>query len=256
MLTRINGLEIYYQEEGRGRPVVLLHGWGVSSQSLAGVTARLAADFRVLSVDLPGFGWSQAPAEAWGTQEYAELVLRFLDERGASSIALLGHSFGGRVAIRLSAHRPERVSRLVLVASAGVRLPRSLAVRAKIAATRLVGRVLAFPGWGPTGERLLRRWRDRMGSRDYRAAGVMRPTLVRVVNEDLTPMLPQIQAPTLLLWGDRDSEVPRPAVEILAARIPRARLTVFPGAGHFPFQDAPEEFQRCLTDFLREADPC
>jgi pimeloyl-ACP methyl ester carboxylesterase len=69
-------------------------------------------------------------------------------------------------------------------------------------------------------------------------------------------MLPEIQAPTLLVWGDRDEEVPRPGVETMAARIPRARLVVFPGAGHFPFQDAPEEFQRCLTEFLREADPC
>jgi len=255
-LTRINGLEIYYQEEGQGRPLVLLHGWGVSSQSLAGVAARLATEFRVLSVDLPGFGWSQAPAEAWGIEQYAGLVRHLLDERGVASVVLLGHSFGGRIAVRLAAQWPARVSRLVLVAGAGVRLRRSLTVRAKVAATRLVGRVLAFPGWGPLGERPLQRWRDRMGSRDYRAAGAMRPTLVRVVNEDLTPMLPEIQAPTLLVWGDRDEEVPRPGVETMAARIPRARLVVFPGAGHFPFQDAPEEFQRCLTEFLREADPC
>lgn len=255
MLTRINGLEIYYHEEGQGRPFVLLHGWGVSSQSLAGVAARLATEFRVLSVDLPGFGWSQAPAEAWGTEQYADLVRHFLDERGVAKVVLLGHSFGGRVAIFLAARHPARVSRLVLVASAGVRLRRTLAVRARIASTRFARRILAFPGWGPLGERLLRRWQDRMGSRDYRAAGAMRPTLVRLVNEDLAPLLPLIQAPTLVLWGDRDGEVPRPAMEIMAARIPRARLAVFPEAGHFPFQDKPEEFERCLVGFLRE-DPC
>jgi len=255
-LTRIHGLEIYYQEEGQGHPLVLLHGWGVSSQSLAGVAARLATEFRVLSVDLPGFGWSQAPAEAWGIEQYADLVRHLLDERGLASVVMLGHSFGGRIAIFLAARHPERVSRLILVASAGVRLRRSLAVRASIGTTRLVRRILAFPGWGPLGERLLRRWQDRVGSRDYRAAGAMRPTLVRVVNEDLTPMLPLIQAPTLLLWGDRDDEVPRPAVEIMAAQIPGARLAVFPGAGHFPFQDAPEEFQRRLAEFLRGEDRC
>ena len=111
-----------------------------------------------------------------------------------------------------------------------------------------------MPCWGSLGERLLSRWRDRVGSRDYRAAGRMRPTLVRVVNEDLTPLLPMVQAPALLLWGDQDHEVGRHAMEIMAAKIPRARLMVFPGAGHFPFQDAPDEFRRGLTEFLQRED--
>jgi len=91
-----------------------------------------------------------------------------------------------------------------------------------------------------------------VGSRDYLAAGPLRPTLVKVVNEDLTSMLAMVQAPTLLLWGDQDQEVRRPAVEVMAAKIPRARLTVFPGAGHFPFQDAPENFCEAVLAFLRE----
>jgi pimeloyl-ACP methyl ester carboxylesterase len=93
-----------------------------------------------------------------------------------------------------------------------------------------------------------------VGSPDYRAAGRMRPTLVRVVNEDLTPLLPMVQASVLLLWGDQDHEVGRHAMEIMAAKIPRARLMVFPGAGHFPFQDAPDEFRRGLTEFLQRED--
>jgi pimeloyl-ACP methyl ester carboxylesterase len=256
VLTKINGLDTYYQDEGQGEPVVLLHGWGVSSQSLVGVASSLAARFRVLSVDLPGFGWSRAPADAWGTAQYADHIRQLLDALGLSRVALLGHSFGGRVAISLAAQHPARASRLILVASAGVRPRQTRAVRAKVAATKLLRRVVTLPGWGRLGERILRRWQDRMGSRDYRAAGAMRPTLVRVVNEDLVPMLPLIQAPTLLLWGDQDREVRRPAVDTMAARIPGARLVVFPGAGHFPFQDAPEEFQRHLTGFLRSEDRC
>ena len=97
---------------------------------------------------------------------------------------------------------------------------------------------------------------DRFGSRDYRAAGKMRPTLVKVVNEDLTPLLPAVQAPTLILWGDQDQEVPRSAMEIMAARIPRARLVVFEGAGHFPFLDMPEEFCETVKGFLRAGGSC
>lgn len=253
-MTRLNGLDTYYQDEGQGEPVVLLHGWGVSSQSLARVASSLATAYRVLSIDLPGFGWSRAPANAWGAVQYADHVRALLDALGLDRVALLGHSFGGRIAIVLAVQHPVRVARLILVASAGVRTRPSIRVRAKIAATKLVRRVLTLPGWGRVGERVLRRWQDRMGSRDYRAAGAMRPTLVKVVNEDLTPMLPMIQAPTLLLWGDQDQEVRRPAVETMAERIPGARLVVFPGAGHFPFQDAPEEFHRRLTEFLRGGD--
>ena len=94
------------------------------------------------------------------------------------------------------------------------------------------------------------RWQAKVGSRDYLAAGRLRPTFVKVVNEDLTPVLALIRAPTLLLWGDQDQEVRRPAVDVMAARIPGARLHVFPGAGHFPFQDAPEVFCRAVREFL------
>jgi pimeloyl-ACP methyl ester carboxylesterase len=254
VLIRIGGLDTYCDLKGQGDPVVLLHGWGSSSQSLAGVAASLLGAFRVLSVDLPGFGWSQAPPEAWGTEEYTAHLLGLLEQTGIGRAAFLGHSFGGRIAITLAARHPERVSRLVLVASSGIRPKRSLRLRLTVAATKLLSRVLAMPCWGSGGERLLSRWRDRVGSRDYRAAGRMRPTLVRLVNEDITPLLPMIQAPTMLVWGDRDQEVGRVATETLAAQIPRARLVVFPGAGHFPFQDDPDEFCRRLTGFLQGED--
>jgi pimeloyl-ACP methyl ester carboxylesterase len=119
-----------------------------------------------------------------------------------------------------------------------------------VATAKLVKRLFSLPGWGGVGQRIIATVSGRVGSRDYRAAGRMRPILVKVVNEDLTPILSAIQAPTLILWGDRDQDVPRSAMETMAAKIPRARLVVFAGAGHFPFLDAPEEFRRSLSDFL------
>jgi pimeloyl-ACP methyl ester carboxylesterase len=251
VLIQIQGLDTFYQVEGQGEPVVLLHGWGASSQSLGRIATCLLPTFRVVSVDLPGFGWSQAPPEAWGTADYARHVQDFLDEIGVTQAAILGHSNGGRIAIHIAAHVPARVSRLVLVASAGIRPKRGLRYHLRVGITKGLGRLAALPGLGGVGERLLSRWRAKVGSRDYRAAGRLRPTLVKVVNEDLTPILPRVEAPTLLLWGDRDEEVRRPAMEVMAASIPRARLVVLPGAGHFPFQDAPEVFCHTLMSFLR-----
>jgi len=250
VLLRINGLETYYAAEGQGDPIVLLHGWGSSSQSLAPLCGALAGTFRVLAVDLPGFGWSQPPPAAWGTQEYANHLARIMQEIGIGRAALVGHSFGGRVAIALAASQPARVSRLVLMASAGIRPPREAGYYLRVGIAKLVKHIFSLPGWGATGQRIIAKWFARVGSRDYRTAGAMRPTLVKVVNEDLTPLLPAIQAPTLILWGDRDQEVPRSAMETMATRIPRSRLVVFAGAGHFPFLDAPEEFCRTLREFL------
>ena len=251
MLLRINGLQSYFTEEGRGDPVVLLHGWGTSSQSLAPLCGDLADAYRVLAVDLPGFGWSQAPPVAWGTADYAEHLRRLLEQAGIERAALIGHSFGGRIAISLAATRPAGVSRLVLVASAGIRPPRRAGIHVRVTTAKLARWFFSLPGWGRTGQRIIAKVYGRFGSRDYRAAGLMRPTFVKVVNEDLTPLLPSIQVPTLIVWGDQDQEVPRSAMEIMAARIPQARLVVFEGAGHFPFLDAPEEFGRTLKAFLQ-----
>jgi pimeloyl-ACP methyl ester carboxylesterase len=250
-LARINGLETYYAAEGQGAPVVLLHGWGTSSQSLTPLCEDLATTFHVLAVDLPGFGWSQPPPSAWGTQEYAGHILRLMQATGIDRAALVGHSFGGRVAIALAAVEPRRISRLVLVASAGVRRPRGPGYYLRVATAKLIKRFFSLPGWGATGQRFIAKVSGRIGSRDYRAAGTMRPTLVRLVNEDLTPILPAIQAPTLILWGDRDQEVPRSAMETMATKIPQSRLVVISGAGHFPFLDAREEFGRTVREFLQ-----
>ena len=251
MLLRINGLETHFTEAGRGDPVVLLHGWGTSSESLTPLCEALADSFRVLAVDLPGFGWSQAPPVAWGTADYATHVERLMQAVGLEAAALVGHSFGGRIAIVLAAKQLVQVSRLVLVASSGIRPRRRAGYYFRVGAVKLARWVFSPPGWGATGRRMISKMSNRFGSRDYRAAGPMRPTLVKVVNEDLSPLLPAVQAPTLLLWGDQDREVPRSAMEIMATRIPHARLHVFAGAGHFPFLDMPEQFCDTVKAFLR-----
>jgi len=254
VLIRVDGLDTFYQVDGRGAPVVLLHGWGVSGQSLEAVAVSLADGFRVLRLDLPGFGWSQAPPEAWGTAAYAAHVAATLDALQIGRAAMVGHSFGGRIAIQLAVTEPARAARLILVASAGVRPRRGLRQRLRVGITKLLRGLAALPAIGGVIEPVRARWVARVGSRDYRAAGRMRPTLVKVVNEDLTPVLPRVEAPTLILWGDRDQEVGREAMDVMVSRIPGARFVVFAGAGHFPFQDAPMEFCRTLRGFLAEGE--
>jgi pimeloyl-ACP methyl ester carboxylesterase len=228
----------------------LLHGWGASAESLGGIAKTLENQFQVFAIDLPGFGWTPPPPAAWGTREYAAHVEAFMGSNGIHSPNLLGHSFGGRIALALAAQSPHRVRRLVLVASAGIRANLRPRYYLKIGAAKLAKRVFSFPIWGRLGERILSMVHRRVGSRDYRNAGQMRRTLVRVVNEDLRDILSFVQAPTLIIWGDRDLEVSRSSMEIIAGGIRGSQLETMEGAGHFPFVDMPERFGKLVRDFL------
>jgi pimeloyl-ACP methyl ester carboxylesterase len=250
VLVRVNDLETHYTRRGEGSPVILLHGWGVSGESLNGVAKALAERCLVLTIDLPGFGWSAAPPTAWGTRDYAAHLDRFMECAMLPSASVLGHSFGGRVALALAAWYPHRVRKLVLVASAGIRPRRGPGYYLKIMAAKLARRCASFPIFGRVGPRIASGLVDWAGSRDYRRAGRMRATLVKLVNEDMRSLLSSIRAPALIVWGDRDRDVPRSAMEIMARGIAGARLEVLEGAGHFPFVDMPDRFAHLVKGFL------
>jgi pimeloyl-ACP methyl ester carboxylesterase len=217
---------------------------------LNGVARALEDRFRVLTIDLPGFGWSGTPLTAWGTREYAAHLDRFMECARLPSASVLGHSFGGRVALALAAWYPHRVRDLVLVASAGIRPRRGPGYYLKIGAAKLAKRCVSLPLFGRVGSRIASGFVDWAGSRDYRRAGRMRATLVKLVNEDVRDLLSSIRAPALIIWGDRDRDVPRSSMEIMARGIGGARLEVLEGAGHFPFVDMPDRFAHLVRGFL------
>lgn len=250
MLIRVDDLDTHFIVWGEGRPVVLLHGWGTSAESLSVVAKALEDRSRVYALDLPGFGWTPSAATTWGTWEYASYVGTFMDRVGIPTADLIGHSFGGRIALVLAAQRPDRVRRLVLVASAGIRPRRGLLYRVKVGSVKLAKRFFSPPLWGRLGERIVAELYRRIGSRDYRNAGPMRATLVKVVGEDLRTLLSSIRVPTLIIWGDRDQEVPFSSMEVMVRGIQGSRLEVFEGAGHFPFIDRPDRFGQVVREFL------
>jgi pimeloyl-ACP methyl ester carboxylesterase len=237
---------------GQGPPVLLLHGWGGAIESFAPVLDDLHRSYRVAAFDLPGFGKSSLPPSAWGSADYAHLTLKVMEHLQLYRPHLIGHSFGGQVSIRLAATAPERVGKLVLVCSAGIRTPPALATRLKRVAARL-GKALEAHG-GRIGEKLRGAIYRRVQSRDYANAGPLRPTLVRVITEDLTPLLPLIHSPTLLVWGAQDRDVPLSAAQAMARLIPSAQLVVFENAGHFAYLDHFDRFRLLVGRFLRKPD--
>jgi pimeloyl-ACP methyl ester carboxylesterase len=240
------------QMGGHGPPVLLLHGWGGAIESFTPVLDDLHRSYTVAAFDLPGFGQSSLPPSAWGSADYAHLTLKVMEHLKLDRPHLIGHSFGGQVSIRLAATAPERAGKLVLVCSAGIRTPPALATRLKRMAARLGKSLAAHGGW--IGEKLRAEIYRRVQSQDYANAGPLRPTLVRVLTEDLTPLLPMIQSPTLLVWGAQDRDVPLSAAQVMARLIPSAQLVVFENAGHFVYLDQFNRFRLLVGRFLREPD--
>jgi pimeloyl-ACP methyl ester carboxylesterase len=232
-------------------PIVVLHGWGAHIEAVAPILAALDGAADLVALDLPGFGESEPPPEAWDTDAYARFVLDFLDHLDVPRAHLIGHSHGGRVSIAIAADHPERVGRLLLVDAAGIPPKRGWRYRRRVAVAKL-GRLAGKLGGAP-GRRLQERMRARVASRDYlEAPEAMRGTFRAVIAADLRDRLPRIGAPTLLVWGERDDDTPVWMGQRMEELIPDAGLVVLDGAGHYSYADSPGQFGAVARRFLLE----
>ncbi|MGH9082422.1 MAG: alpha/beta fold hydrolase [Acidimicrobiales bacterium] len=246
MLRTFAGGHLFGTRTGTASPVVLaLHGWARTHRDFDAVLAppgRPPVD--AVAVDLPGFGATPPPDVAWGSPAYAEVVAEVVAEM-AGPVVVVGHSFGGRVAVHLAAARPDLVRALVLT---GVPLLRT---RPASRPARRFRAVRALHRAGLVGEERMEGARRRFGSADYAAAqGTMRAVLVETAGESYEQQLDAIGCPVALVWGDDDATVPVAVAEAVAGRLRDARLTVLPGAGHLVPLTAPDALravvERCL----------
>ena len=247
MFTEIDNLKIAYQVEGTGTPVVLLHGWGGEANSFRPVFDQLSRSHQVYALDLPGFGLSEIPPTAWDASDYAKFVSAFFYERNINKAHLIGHSYGGRISIVMAAEEPEKVDKLILVDSAGIIPPRTAKYYMRISLAK-IGHLMRH--CGTLGDRLADGIAQRVGSKDYREAGPMRATMVKSVNQNLRPLLPKIQASTLLIWGENDTDTPISYGRIMEEEIPDAGLVILKDAGHFSYLDQLPQFCEIVGNFL------
>ncbi len=251
--ARVDGLRLAYRVDGPedAPPVIVLHGWGANKETVTSIQACLRGSYRTIALDLPGFGASDPPPEPWGTPQYAALVRSFMAHLGITKASFIGHSFGGKTSIIVAATYPELVDRLVLIDASGIRPKRGVSYYARVYGFKTARRLLATPVLaGPLGGPLRQRFDAQFGSDDYRHAGSMRGTLVRVVNEDLRGLLPRIAASTLLIWGEHDDATPLSDGQLMERLIPDAGLVVFPGAGHYAYAEDLGRFARVVGHFL------
>lgn len=266
--VRIEGVRIHWAEAGTGSslpPVVLLHGLNNSHLSWSRVAARLATDRRVLEVDLPGHGASERADVSYRLAWYARVIARWMEAVGLESVDVVGHSFGGGVAQMLLLECPERVRRLVLVASGG--LGKGVALWLRLASLPHVVEWLGQP-FMAIGTRLaLRGARQGVTRRDVQDLirfntqagsarafarsvrdvinwrGQRRSFLHRAGEVDRLP-------PMLVVWGDRDALIPMEHGKSFAALLEGVVFETFEDAGHYLHNEQPERFVRSVRAFL------
>ena len=250
MTFKYKDIEININVAGEGSPVLLLHGWGCSNEIFKQIQAVLATSYKTYNFDFPGFGKSDEPTEVWGTEEYTRMVEQFVKENHIERPALVGHSFGGRISI-IFASRNE-TSRVVLVDAAGIKPKRPFKYYWKVYTFKTMKWLCNTFLPKKTAQDIIDKRRKGAGSSDYNnASPKMRAILSKVVNEDLTPLLPKIKAPTLLFWGNMDTATPLSDAKKMEKLIPDAGLVVAHGTGHFSFLENPGLFTAVMKNFFK-----
>ena len=254
MRISIDGYKVEYKITGDGpETLVILQGWGTNLELYDSVAAMVSDRYRVVQLDLPGFGASDEPREPWSVDDFGDFFLKFLKELSIDRTSLLGHSYGGRVIIKLAAREdlPLQIEKIVLVDSAGIMPKRSNDQKFRVWKYKFLKKLAALRISQALCPELIEDWRSRQGSEDYRnATPVMRACLVIAVNEDLQEQLKRIRQDTLLIWGDKDTATPISDAKRMDELIPESGLAVIPGTGHYCFLEQPETFRLILRAYL------
>jgi len=245
----VDDIDTQYKDTGSGPVVLLLHGWDGSAFSFDSLVSELK-DRRFISLSFPGFGKSETPTNPWGVAEYAKFLTVFLKKLNISEIDIIvAHSFGGRVAIKAVATNLLLPKKLVLIGAAGVS-QKTFFQHFISVATRIGKLAVAIIPVASVRRRLKSIASRTVGSEDYRNAGSLQDTFVKVVNEDLKRDASKIKIPTLLIWGDQDRQTPLSDARTLQSCIQRSQLKIIEDADHFVFATEVKRVADMINTFL------
>lgn len=245
---QIKGLNIYYEVKGnKKQSVILLHGWGQNTTMMQAIQEGLHPYFTVYNLDFPGFGKSDALQQAWSTIDYTDFLAKFIKALNIQNPILIGHSFGCRIALRYASQYP--VYKMVLTGAAGLKPKRGFDYYVKVTTYKLLKQIFKLPFLAKYKESM----QSKFGSTDYKnASPILRETLVKVVNEDIKPLLKDIQAETLLVFGSHDQATPLWMGKVMEKTMPNATLIVFEQDDHYAYFHQTQRFNLVLEAFLKE----
>jgi pimeloyl-ACP methyl ester carboxylesterase len=264
----IDGVRLHYQDKGVGTPLILLHGFSSSTYSWKDVFEPLAKNYRVIAVDLKGFGFSGKPDGDYTRRAQAILVAHLLDYLKIDKAWLVGNSMGGEVSLNFALQNPQRVAGLILIDSAGVSVPGGNSLAPGYARVPFVGPVLI--ALALTSDRLVRQgleksFYDDAKITDERVASYYRPLKTRggqlaalrartqagqfPIEQDLN----KISVPALIIWGAEDALIPIEAGRKMNSLIKGSKLVIVDRCGHVPQEELPERVFDEMTKFIEES---
>lgn len=249
-----DNLSVNLIDKGQGDTIVLLHGWGARADIYMSIINLLSSKYRIIAPDLPGFGKTTEPSFAYDVKDYVDFVLLMLKELGISKASFIGHSHGGRCIIEMASRSDLKIEidKIVLIDSAGIRPKLSFSKQIRIATYKSLKKIVTMPLVAKKHPDLLDKLKKKFGSADYsNSSEIMRQSMVKVVNSDFTDRLHLIKAPTLLIWGDKDTATPIEHAHIMQKKIPDAGLVTIKNGTHFSFADDFALTSRVLSSFFK-----
>lgn len=225
---------------------LILHGWGSKAERWLTVGKVLTKNgYQVIIPDLPGFGESEKPASAWNTEDYSLFVESLVKTLNLNRFFLLGHSFGGSVAIKYAIKSPQKIKKLFLVASAGLRRPSFK--KTFLNKISKLFKLFSFLPFYPLIRKIFYRFIVRKS--DYLSTeGVMKDTFLKVLQDDLSEIISKIQIPTVIIWGEKDDIVPLKDAYFLKNRIQNSKLEIIPNGDHCLEQKSVETLSQKILE--------
>ncbi len=226
MQVKIKDWNINYEVEGDGEPIIFLHGWLTDLESMRPLTINLVKKFKVYLVDVVGFGKSDLPEEPLNSQDFAEFLKEFMEKLKIENPVLIGHSNGGRIIINAVGKKLVKAKKIVLIDSAGIKPHHTTSYYIKVGVYKIGKLFLNLLPNTKGVKEFKERLRNNVGSSDYKASPtVLKETMKIILREDVKDILPNINVPTLLIWGSLDTATPISDAKTMEKLIPNCRIS-------------------------------
>jgi len=234
------------------RLLFILPGWKERSISFSKLSSLLKAkNIKVKIINFPFFYGKEGHISPLRLQDFAEFVLREI-KKGERKVSIFGHSFGGRVAIKIASHHPEKVDKLILCDAAGIKR-RSLKKITFWFLAKIGGAIFSLPLFRRRSSEARDFLYKLARERDYlKTKGALKETFRNIIGEDLTPLLPKIKAKTLIIWGKNDKTTPLKDGQLMERLISNSRLVILENTGHNPHRENSERLAEEILKFLKE----
>lgn len=252
MQVKVKDWNIYYETLGEGNPIILLHGWLTTLETMRPLANNLSKNFKVYLVDVIGFGKSDIPENPLNSNDFGNFLEEFVKNLNIENPILIGHSNGGRIILNAVGRGLVKPRKIVLIDSAGLKPKRSIKYYLKVGFFKTGKFILNMLPNTKAVKDIKERLVNKVGSADYRAsAPVLKETMKKILNEDATEFLPNIKCPTLLIWGALDKDTPISDAKKMEKLIPDCGLVSYPGSGHFSYLQNLENCNRVLNEFFK-----